>query len=207
LSRSDFWAARLPALISVFMLIVFIIAIVQIQNFPARAKAFPLVVAWPMLVLAIVQLGIDLFKPKTHSGPAPSMAMGMATGAVPSDLGQAGQAKPKAPTSEEERLAQLRAELDELQELEDAEVEPHTRKDVVIALAWFFAFFVVIWLIGMRIGIPLYTAIYLYVVSKEKWWGALLGAAGAYAFIYFIFDQIGHLPFFPGELIKMLGLD
>jgi hypothetical protein len=186
------------------MVIVFVVAIVQIQNFPARAKAFPLFIAWPMLVLAMVQLGIDLFKPKKHAGPAPSMAMGMATGSVPSDIGQA---SPKTAISEEERLAQLRAELDELAALEDAEVVPHTRKDVIIALAWFFSFFVVIWLVGMRIGIPLFTAVYLLVVSKEKWWGALLGAAGAYAFLYFIFDQIGHLPFFPGELIKMLGLD
>jgi hypothetical protein len=186
------------------MLIVFVVAIVQIQNFPARAKAFPLFIAWPMLVLAVVQLGIDLFKPKKHAGPAPSMAMGMATGSVPANVGQA---KPQTAGSEADRLAQLRSELDELAALEDAEVVPHTRKDVIIALAWFFSFFVVIWLIGMRIGIPLYTAIYLLVVSKEKWWGALLGAAGAYAFIFFIFDQIGHLPFFPGELIKMLGLD
>src|SRR5215212_1793163 len=204
LSRSDFLVSRLPALISILMVIVFVVAIVQIQNFPARAKAFPLFVAWPMLVLAVVQLGIDLFKPKKHVGPAPSMAMGMATGSVPSDVGQA---KPQAPSSEADRLAQLRSELGELAALEDAEVVPHTRKDVIIALAWFFSFFVVIWLIGMRIGIPLYTAVYLFVVSKEKWWGALLGAAGAYAFIFFIFDQIGHLPFFPGELIKMLGLD
>ena len=202
MSRSEFWVARLPALMSLFVLIVFIVAITQIQNFPARARAFPLVVAWPMLVLAILQLGMDLFKPKVHAGPAPSMSMGMATGSV--DLSKP---KPESTMSDADRLAQLRAELEELEELEDAEVEPHTRKDVVIALAWFFSFFVVIWLIGMRIGIPLYTAVYLFVVSKEKWWAALLGAAGAYAFIYFIFDQIGHLPFFPGELIKLLGLD
>jgi hypothetical protein len=206
LSRADFWIARLPAILSLFVLLVFIIAVVQIQSFPARAKAFPLVVAWPMLALAIVQLGMDLFKPRARGGPATSMAMGMSTGAVPDDVRQ-GSVKPATTVSEADRLAQLRVELDELTALEDAEVVPHTRKDIVIALAWFFAFFVVIWLIGMRIGIPLYTAIYLVVVSKEKWWGALLGAAGAYAFIYFIFDQIGHLPFFPGELIKMLGLD
>ena len=94
LSRSDFLVSRLPALISILMVIVFVVAIVQIQNFPARAKAFPLFVAWPMLVLAVVQLGIDLFRPKKHAGPAPSMAMGMATGSVPSDVGQA---KPQAP--------------------------------------------------------------------------------------------------------------
>ena len=203
MARSEFWTARLPALLSIFVLIVFIVAIVQIQPFPARAKAFPLVVAWPMLILAILQLGLDLFKPKVHAGPAPSMAMGMATGSV-----ELPTQKPQpAAVSEAERLAQLQAELKELQELEDAEVEPHTRKDVIIALTWFFAFFVVIWLIGMRIGIPVYTAIYLFAVSREKWWGAILGGVGAYAFIYLIFDQIGHLPFFPGELIKMLGLD
>src|SRR5262245_24782847 len=115
LSR-DALVARLPALLSVFILIVFIIAIVQIQPFPARAKAFPLVVAWPMLILAIVQLGMDLFKPKVHAGPAPSMAMGMATGSV-----ELPTQKPQANVSEAERLAQLRAELSELQELEDAE--------------------------------------------------------------------------------------
>jgi hypothetical protein len=204
LARSDFWSSRLPALLSIIILIVFAVAIWQAQGFPARAKAFPLFIAWPMVVLAVVQLGMDIFKPKKHAGPSPSMAMGMATGSVPSDLGQA-QAQPTA--SEENRLSQLRQELDELADLEDAEVQPHTRQDVIIALAWFFSFFVLIWLIGMRIGIPLYTAIYLFVVSKERWWGALLGGAAAYAFIYFIFDEIGHLPFFPGELIKMLGLD
>lgn len=209
MSRAEFWTARLPALLSIFLLIVFIIAIVQIQNFPARAKAFPLVVAWPMLILAILQLGLDLFKPKKHAGPAPSMSMGMATGSVDLSANQPARAASPAPVEEideAKRLEQLRAELKELQELEDAEVEPHTRKDVIVALAWFFAFFVVIWLVGMRVGIPLYTIVYLFVVSKEKWWAAILGGIGAYAFIYFIFDQIGHLPFFPGELTKLLGL-
>jgi len=206
LSRADFWIARLPAILSIFVLVVFIIAVVQIQNFPARAKAFPLFVAWPMLALAIIQVGVDLFRPKARGGPAASMAMGLATGSVPDEVRQ-GSSKPVTATSEADRLAQLRAELDELAALEDAEVEPHTRKDVVISLVWFFSFFVVIWLIGMRVGIPVYTAIYLFAVSKEKWWAALLGAAGAYAFIYFIFDQIGHLPFFPGELTKLFGLD
>jgi hypothetical protein len=205
LSRTDFWISRLPAILSIFVLIVFVIAIVQIQSFPARAKAFPLVVAWPMLILAVVQLGLDLFKPTKHV--APSMAMGMSTGSVDLTQNQQRPAQQPAAVSEAERLAQLQAELKELQALEDAEVVPHTRKDVVIALVWFFSFFVLIWLIGMRIGIPLFTAVYLFVVSREKWWGAILGAAGAYAFIYFIFDQIGHLPFFPGELVKMLGLD
>jgi hypothetical protein len=203
LSR-EFWIARLPALLSIFVLIVFIVAISQIQNFPNRAKAFPLVVAWPMLILAIVQLALDLFKPKVHAGPAPSMAMGMATGSV--DL-PTNRPRSAPAASDADRLAQLQAELRELQQLEDAEVVPHTRKDVVIALAWFFSFFVVIWLIGMRIGIPLYTAVYLFVVSREKWWAAILGGIGAYLFIYLIFDQIGHLPFFPGELIKALGLN
>jgi hypothetical protein len=207
LSRTDFWVSRLPAILSIFVLIVFVVAIVQIQSFPARAKAFPLVVAWPMLILAVVQLGLDLFKPKKHAGPAPSMAMGMSTGSVDLSQNQQRPGQQPAAVSEADRLAQLAAELKELQALEDAEVVPHTRKDVVIALVWFFSFFVVIWLIGMRIGIPLFTAVYLFVVSREKWWGAILGAVGAYAFIYFIFDQIGHLPFFPGELVKMLGLD
>jgi hypothetical protein len=203
LARSEFWIARLPAVLSILVLIVFIVAIVQIQPFPARAKAFPLVVAWPMLILAIVQLCLDVFKPKVHAGPAPSMAMGMATGSV--DL-PAQRPKPAA-ASDSDRLAQLQAELRELEELEDAEVVPHTRKDVVIALAWFFSFFLLIWLIGMRIGIPLFTVVYLFVVSKERWWASILGGIGAYLFIFLIFDQIGHLPFFPGELIKMLGLD
>jgi hypothetical protein len=207
LSRTDFWISRLPAILSIFVLIVFIIAIVQIQNFPARAKAFPLVVAYPMLILAIVQLSLDLFKPKKHAGPAPSMSMGMATGSVDVTQNQQRAAQQPAEIGEADRLAQLAAELKELQELEDAEVVPHTRKDVVIALGWFFAFFVVIWLIGMRTGIPVFTAVYLFVVSKEKWWFSILGGIGAYAFIYFIFDQIGHLPFFPGELVKLLGLD
>jgi hypothetical protein len=194
--------ARLPAVLSILVLILFVVAIVQIQPFPQRAKAFPLVVAWPMLILAIVQLGLDLFKPKVHAGPAPSMAMGLATGSV-----ELPTQRPTTATSEAERLAQLQAELRELQALEDAEVVPHTRRDVIIALTWFFAFFVLIWLIGMRLGIPLYTAVYLFVVSKEKWWASILGGIGAYLFIFLIFDQIGHLPFFPGELIKALGLD
>lgn len=204
MSRSDFWTSRLPVLFSLLILLVFVVAVVQIWNFPLRAKQFPLTIGIPMLVLALIQVGLDIFKPRKHAGPAPSMATGMGMGAMPAELQQATSGQGQ---DDRARLEELRHELEELEDLEDAETIPHTKRDVVIALVWFFSFFVVLWLLGFMITVPLYTIIYLLVVAREKWWFAGVGGVLAWLFLWAIFEQVGHLPFFPGQVLTWLGLD
>ena len=70
--------------------------------------------------------------------------------------------------------------------------------------AWTFAWFVSIWLFGFTIGAPLCTFLQLKVGEREGWVLTLLITATAWAFIYFGFDLLLHVPFPKGQLFLWL---
>ncbi len=69
---------------------------------------------------------------------------------------------------------------------------------------WTFAWFVSIWLFGFTIGAPLCTFIQLKIGERESWLLTLLLTAIAWAFIYFGFDLLLHVPFPKGQLFIWL---
>ena len=74
---------------------------------------------------------------------------------------------------------------------------------------WTFAWFVSIWLFGFTIGASLCTFIQLKIGEREGWLLTLLLTAIAWAFIYFGFDLLLHVPFPKGQLfiwLKQLSL-
>ncbi|HVN25302.1 MAG TPA: tripartite tricarboxylate transporter permease [Syntrophorhabdales bacterium] len=69
---------------------------------------------------------------------------------------------------------------------------------------WTFAWFLSIWLFGFTIGAPLCTFIQLKMGEREGWLLTLLLTATAWAFIYFGFDLLLHVPFPKGQLFIWL---
>jgi TctA family transporter len=54
--------------------------------------------------------------------------------------------------------------------------------------AWFAGAAVAIWLLGITIALPIFVLLYCLVEGREKWWIAIVLAAGAYAFLWGLFE-------------------
>ena len=80
-----------------------------------------------------------------------------------------------------------------------------SRRQWIGALTWMGTFFLVLWLLGALVGIPLFALVYLLTVSRES-----LIVAGSYAvvswlFVYGLFDQLLRIPLPRGVLLTGLA--
>ncbi len=80
------------------------------------------------------------------------------------------------------------------------------RGELYKALAWFASFFVLLWALGFLIAVPIFTAVYLFAVSREKWWWALAGGVLSWVFLYGLFVVLVPIPLLQGEVLRLLGL-
>jgi TctA family transporter len=69
-----------------------------------------------------------------------------------------------------------------------------TRREWSAALSWMAAFFVMLWLVGALITVPLFTLVYLMAASRESVMLAGTCALASWAFVYGLFDRLLHLP-------------
>ncbi len=63
---------------------------------------------------------------------------------------------------------------------------------------WFAGAAVVVWLLGIVIGVPLFVLLYTYIDGREKWWMSLLMGAGAFALVWGLFEGIFEVLWPPG---------
>jgi hypothetical protein len=181
MSLGQFFVTRKAALMSLVVLVVFAVAIAQMQftttpPFPQRAKLFPLIVAVPMVVIALYQVVMDLWaRPAKKDEEGPERA-------IPSSV-----------------------EVEEYAPEFDDNIKP-TAQQTREALFWFFAFFVMVWSLGFMIAIPLFTFVYFVIASRDKWYWGLVAASISFAFLYGMFDQALHIPMLQGQLFVWLGL-
>lgn len=84
--------------------------------------------------------------------------------------------------------------------LADIDAEPPdifttaTRTQWLTALAWMAAFFVMLWVLGALITVPLFTAAYLLVASRESLVLSASCALASWLFVYGLFDRLLHIP-------------
>jgi hypothetical protein len=88
--------------------------------------------------------------------------------------------------------------------VEQADVARASWRDTGQAAGWLLGFFAAVWAFGLLWTVPVYTFIYLKLPSRESWIVAGLGAVGAWAFTWVVFDQLLHLPLPAGALIPEL---
>ena len=81
-----------------------------------------------------------------------------------------------------------------------------SRADWLSALGWMAAFFVMLWLLGSLVAVPLFALIYLLLVSRESMLLAGSYALVSWAFVYWLFDRLLHVPLPSGALLTRLGL-
>ena len=73
------------------------------------------------------------------------------------------------------------------------------------AIGWMAAFFVMFWLLGALVTVPLFAVVYLAVVSRQSAVAAGTYAVVSWAFVYGLFVQLLHIPLPPGVLLTSLG--
>jgi hypothetical protein len=170
---------RADTLITLGFLALFAWAIWQARAWPYRAALFPVLVSLFAFVPILVKLWLD-------SHPRPTTQL--------------------VPTTS----AGVAAHLVEEQEATDAELEDifetAPRKVWLNALGWLALFFVMLWALGIYITVPLFALVYLLVVSRDSLPIAAGYAALAWAFLYFLFDQVLHLPLPTSAVVTLLGL-
>jgi hypothetical protein len=82
---------------------------------------------------------------------------------------------------------------------------PVARRETARLIGWLAAFLVLIGLFSFLIGLPLAMLAYLKVESHEKWPLAIGLSVATLAYLYFIFDQVLHVPWPPGLITSQLG--
>jgi Tripartite tricarboxylate transporter TctB family len=83
---------------------------------------------------------------------------------------------------------------------------PVARRETGRLIAWLAAFLMLIGLFSFLIGLPIAMLAYLKVESREKWPLAIGLSLATLAYLYFIFDQVLHVPWPPGLITGALGL-
>ena len=148
-------------LFSFAIVAVIALALWQSRNFGFRAGLFPWAIGFPVLALALVQLGSDLL------GYGERRAHGHIVETGP-------------------------------------EIAPQmTYRRTLRIIGWTFGFFVVIWLLGFAVAVPLTMLLYLK-AAREKWLITVTMALISWLFFYGLFDYALHVPFPEGQLFVWL---
>lgn len=97
-------------------------------------------------------------------------------------------------------------EEEEAAELEAVDVfAAATRAEWLSALGWMTTFFVMLWLLGALVTVPLFALVYLLAASRESPVMAGSYALASWMFVYGLFDRVLHIPLPSGALLAGLG--
>lgn len=89
-------------------------------------------------------------------------------------------------------------------DLEGANNSEKTRRELGSGL-WVVGCFVLIWLVGFTIGLPVYAYAYAKVRGKEGWLISLVPAAIAFLVLWVLFVNFLHIPLYQGILFDLLA--
>lgn len=164
--------------ITVGFLIVAVAVLLQARGWPFRAGVFPLVTSAVLLGLVLLKLVLDLATARR----------------------KATAIQREGPV--EQRKAPTEKAADELIDV----FATASRAQWVSAFGWMAAFFVMLWLLGALVTVPLFALVYLLVASRESPVLAGSYALVSWLFVYSLFDRLLHIPLPRGVLLTGLGL-
>ena len=81
-----------------------------------------------------------------------------------------------------------------------------SRAEWISSISWMAAFFLMLWLLGALVTVPLFTIAYLRAASRETPLMAGVYALAVWGFVYGLFDRLLHLPLPAGVLLTGLGV-
>ena len=77
-----------------------------------------------------------------------------------------------------------------------------SRTEWLAAVAWMAAFFLMLWLLGALVAVPLFALVYLLAVSRQSATMAGVYALACWAFVYGLFDRLLRIPLPAGVLFS-----
>ncbi|MGH9256411.1 MAG: tripartite tricarboxylate transporter permease [Vicinamibacterales bacterium] len=177
---------RADAPITIGCLVIAIGVLYQAAGWPFRTAVFP-------LATGVVLLGVTLVKLGGYVGRVPRRGSEGARGgpAGSEDVG-------RVPRAAGDRPARGPADFSDLPDV----FATASREDWRSAMAWMAAFFLLLWLVGALVAVPLFALLYLLAVARQS-----PIFAGAYAFmcwlfVYGLFDRALRVPLPRGALFS-----
>ncbi len=80
-----------------------------------------------------------------------------------------------------------------------------SRGEWTAAVGWMAAFFLMLWLLGALVAVPLFALAYLLAVARQSPLVAGGYALVSWMFVYGLFDRVLHIPLPAGVLLRLLG--
>lgn len=157
----------------------------QMWRWPFRAALFPTIIATIMLALVVLKLVLDTLNSRRQATPEPVPLIAATT------VEATGQS---VALVEEDEAAEA-----ELEDIFATAPSPVWRQ----AIGWMAAFFVMVWVFGMMITVPLFALVYLTVAGREKPLVAIIYALVSWIFVFGLFDRVLNIPL-PESIFKSL---
>jgi putative tricarboxylic transport membrane protein len=149
----------------------------QALDWPFRTSVFPLMTGSLLVGLALVKLG---------------SSVGRVRASVPAE-DQGGAADSQA-----DPQADLHADLPDA-------MTTASRGEWTSAVSWMAGFFLMLWLLGALVTVPLFAVAYLLIVARQSPVLAGTYALVSWTFVYGLFDRVLHIPLPAGALLTRLG--
>ncbi|MSO82707.1 MAG: hypothetical protein EXQ53_05375 [Acidobacteria bacterium] len=175
--------------------------VVQARTWPFRTGVFPLVTGALLAGLTLLKIGLSAASPKPHAKAGQPYGE-EAVGRVPRRAAEEAYVD-RAPR-EEAYVGRVPRSGPVEHEAEHADLPDvfatASRAEWISAVGWMATFFLMLWLLGALVTVPLFALAYLLAVSRQS--PVLAGgyALVSWAFIYGLFDRVLHIPLPAGAL-------
>ena len=196
-----------------FLVIFFAVAIISAQGWSFDVKLFPLAVSYPMLVVSLLNLAstVRTMQKEAREVRARPVPVAVADAAESGEPAAAGAEEPQQeaagdkPQSEAAAAADYRAAY---QAMTQQEIDPKVMASRALGIIlWMLGSAGILWIVGLKFGIPFWMFLFLRFQSKEKIWVALVLSVAGFLFLVGFFDRVVHVPWPDSQFTHWFGWD
>ncbi len=195
-----------------FLVIFFAVAIISAQGWSFDVKLFPLAVSYPMLVVSLLNLAstVRTMQKEAREVRARPVPVAVADAAesgepAPGEIEERQQAQEVAGDKPQAQPADYRAAY---QAMTEEEIDPKVRAARTLGIIlWVLGSAGILWIVGLKFGIPFWMFLFLRFQSKEKIWVALVLSVAGFLFLVGFFDRVVHVPWPDSQLTQWFGWD
>ena len=203
-----------------FLVIFFAVAIISAQGWSFDVKLFPLAVGYPMLVVSVLNLAstVRTMQKEAREERARPVPVAAADAAESGEPAAAGDEEPQQeqeaaddtsqaqPASTVDYRPAYRGAYEGMTPTEQIDPKVLASRALGIIL-WMLGSFGIIWVVGLKFGIPFWMFLFLRFQSKEKLWVALALSLAGFLFLVGFFDRVVHIPWPDSQLTQWFGWD
>lgn len=191
--------ARADIAITVGFLAAGVWVVFQALDWPFRTSLFPLMTGSLLVGLALLKFAASAGRVvRSGSGSAGSELASLVRPEYAD--GRSGSAEEHGASAAlaAERPADLLSELPEV-------FVTASRREWTAAVGWMAGFFLMLWMLGAVVTVPLFAVAYLLIVARRSPLFAGLYALVSWMFVYGLFDRVLHIPLPAGVLLARVG--